>query len=153
LNAKSTSPKLLAVTVREFSVKSSHNAAIISATTAILASFSAVLPSITSNSVNSTAAANRTIFPPPPNNSSRPELSSRTQNPKALPSFGKIMPIIGGSAMEFETKRQRNNYFRSVNTIINDGPAARPELAKVPITFTEEDFKLKSTNHNDAMII
>jgi hypothetical protein len=63
------------------------------------------------------------------------------------------MPILGGSAMEFETKKQRNNYFRSVNTIISDGPAARPEWAKVPITFTEEDFKLKSTNHNDAMVI
>jgi hypothetical protein len=93
------------------------------------------------------------IFPPPLDNSSRPESSSRTQNPKALPSFGTIMPITGGSAMEFETKRQRNNYFRSVNTIINDGPAARPEWAKVPITFTEEDFRLKSTNHNDALVI
>jgi hypothetical protein len=55
--------------------------------------------------------------------------------------------------MEFETKKQRNNYFRSVNTIINDGPAARPEWANEPITFTEEDFRLKSTNHNDAMVI
>jgi hypothetical protein len=55
--------------------------------------------------------------------------------------------------MEFETKKQRNNYFRSVNTIINDGPAARPEWAMVPITFTEEYFRLKSTNHNDAMVI
>jgi hypothetical protein len=63
------------------------------------------------------------------------------------------MPIIGGSAMEFETKKQRNNYFMSVNTIINDGPAARPEWAKVPITFTEKDFRLKSTIHNDAMVI
>jgi hypothetical protein len=45
--------------------------------------------------------------------------------------------------MEFETKKQRNNYFRSVNTIINDGLAARPEWAKVPIAFTEEDFKLR----------
>jgi hypothetical protein len=63
------------------------------------------------------------------------------------------MPITGGSAMEFETKRQRNNYFRSVNTIINDGPAARPEWAKVPIILTEEDFRLKPTNHNDAMVI
>jgi ABC-type dipeptide/oligopeptide/nickel transport system ATPase component len=26
--------------------------------------------------------------------------------------------------MEFNTKRQRNNYFRSVNIVINDGPAA-----------------------------
>jgi hypothetical protein len=63
------------------------------------------------------------------------------------------MPIIGGSAMEFETKRQRNNYFRSVNTVINDGPAASSEWAKVPITFTEQDFRLKSTDHNDAMFI
>jgi hypothetical protein len=55
--------------------------------------------------------------------------------------------------MELKMKRQRNNYFRSVNTIINDGPSARPEWAKVSITFTEEDFRLKSTNHNDAMVI
>jgi hypothetical protein len=39
-----------------------------------------------------------------------------------------------------------------MNTIINDGPAARPEWAKVSITFTEEDFKLKFMNHNDAMV-
>jgi hypothetical protein len=63
------------------------------------------------------------------------------------------MPITGGSAMEFETKRQRNNCFRSVNTMINDGPTAQPEWAKVPITFTEQDFKLKSTNHNATMVI
>jgi hypothetical protein len=63
------------------------------------------------------------------------------------------MPISGGSAMEFETKKQRNNYFGSVNTITNDGPAARPEWAKVPITFTEEDFRLKSAIHDDAMVI
>jgi hypothetical protein len=63
------------------------------------------------------------------------------------------MPITGGSTMEFETKQQRNNYFRFVNTVINDGPATRPEWAKVPITFTEQDFKLKSTDHNDTMVI
>jgi hypothetical protein len=63
------------------------------------------------------------------------------------------MPISGGSTMEFETKNQRSNYFRSVNTIINDGPTSWPEWAKVPITFTEEDFKLKSAIHNDAMVI
>jgi hypothetical protein len=55
--------------------------------------------------------------------------------------------------MEFETKKQRYNYFRSVNTIINNGLAVRPRWAKVPITFTEEDFRLKSTNHKDAMVI
>jgi hypothetical protein len=81
-------------------------------------------------------------LPPPLDNSSRLESSSRSHNPKALASFGTIMPITGGSTMEFETKRQKNNYFRSVSTIINDGPSARPEWAKVPINFTEQDFNL-----------
>jgi hypothetical protein len=48
LNGKPTSPELLATTVHEFSTKSSHNAA----------TFSIVLPSAASNSVNSAAAAN-----------------------------------------------------------------------------------------------
>jgi hypothetical protein len=93
------------------------------------------------------------MLAPPPDSSSRPELSSRSHNPKALPSFETIMPIKGGSPMEFETKRKRNNYFRSVNTVINDGPTTRPEWSKVLITFTEQDFRLKSTDHNDAMVI
>jgi hypothetical protein len=63
------------------------------------------------------------------------------------------MSITGGSAMVFETKKERSNYFRSMSTIINGGPAARPEWAKVTITFTEEDFRLKSAIHNDAMVI
>jgi hypothetical protein len=117
-----------------------------------LAAFSAVLSSVSGNSINPTTATNSRNLAPP-DNSSGPESSSRTQNSKALPSFGTIIPIIGELAMEFETKRQRNNYFRPVNTIINDGPAARLEWSKVPITFTEEDFRLKSTNHNDAMVI
>jgi hypothetical protein len=93
------------------------------------------------------------MLPPPPANSVKLESSSRGNNPKALPSFVTIMPVTGGSAMEFETKRQRNNYFRSVNTVINDGPAVRLEWAKVSITFTEQDFRFKSTDHNDAMVI
>jgi hypothetical protein len=56
-NAKSTSPELLATTVYEFSTKFSHNAAI-SATTTILATFSAVLSSVAGNSVNSVAIDN-----------------------------------------------------------------------------------------------
>jgi hypothetical protein len=93
------------------------------------------------------------ILPPPPESSSRPQSSAGPQNSNAFPSFGTIMPITGGSSMEFETKKQRSNYYRSVNTIINDDPAARPEWAKVPITSTEEDFRLKSAIHNDVMVI
>jgi Mg/Co/Ni transporter MgtE len=57
LNVEPTSPELLTSTIHEFSTKSSHNAAI-SATATILATFSAVLPSVAGNSVNSAATAN-----------------------------------------------------------------------------------------------
>jgi hypothetical protein len=36
---------------------------------------------------------------------------------------------------------------------MNDGPAACPEWAKVLVTFTEQDFKLNSTDHNDVVVI
>jgi hypothetical protein len=54
--------------------------------------------------------------------------------------------------MEFEIKKQRSNYFRYVNTIINDGPTARPEWAKVPITFTEEDFRMRCQSPSQKKI-
>jgi hypothetical protein len=57
LNAKSTSPELLATIVYEYSTKSCHNAEV-SATTTIMATFSAVQPSVAGNSVNSAAAIN-----------------------------------------------------------------------------------------------
>jgi hypothetical protein len=49
----------------------------------------------------------REMLPPPPYNSANQESSSLSRNPKALPSFGTVMSITGGSAMEFEIKRQR----------------------------------------------
>jgi hypothetical protein len=126
--------KLLATTIHGFLTKSGHNAAV-SATTihGFWQSSQQFYPqSQTIQGIQQPQPIQKTL-PPPADNSSRPESSSRTQNPKAFPSFGTIMPITGGSAMEFETERQRNNYFRFVNTIINDGPTTRPEWAKVPV--------------------
>ncbi|XP_072147966.1 uncharacterized protein [Setaria viridis] len=83
----------------------------------------------------------------------KPEPSTQNNNQNSLPTFGMIMPITGGSSLEFENKRQRRNYFREVNVIIPDGPPMKPEWAHMPISFTGEDFKLKTTSHNDAMVI
>jgi hypothetical protein len=151
-NAKPISPEFLAAAIRELSIKFSPGSAILT-TTVIVATIATVFPQ--SQAIQSIQQPQpiREILPPPPESSSRPQTSAGPQNSKALPSFGTIMPNTGGSAMEFETKKQRSNYFRSVNTIINEGPVARPEWAKVPITFTEEDFRLKSAIHNDAMVI
>jgi hypothetical protein len=57
LNAEPTMPKFLAATVHELSTKSSRNAAI-STTTAIMATLSAVFPSVAGNSVNPATTAN-----------------------------------------------------------------------------------------------
>jgi hypothetical protein len=37
-----------------------------------------------------------------------------------------ILQITGGSSMEFYTKKQRNDYYRQINVIIDDSPTARP---------------------------
>jgi hypothetical protein len=61
LNANPTSPEFLAATFHEFSAKSSHNATI-SAIAIIMATLSAVLPSVAGNSVNPATAANSRNF-------------------------------------------------------------------------------------------
>jgi hypothetical protein len=61
LNAESTSSEFLAATFQELSTKSNCNAAI-SETTTIVATFSDVLPSVASNSVNAATAANSRNF-------------------------------------------------------------------------------------------
>jgi hypothetical protein len=61
LNVEPTSPEFLAATFHELSTKSSCNAAI-SATTAIVTTLSAVLPSVVGNSINPATAANSRSF-------------------------------------------------------------------------------------------
>jgi hypothetical protein len=104
LNAEPDSPEFLAAKIHELSTRSGRLAAISTATT-IMATLSVVFPQ--SQAIQSIQQPQpiREILPPPPDSLSRPESSSRTQNSKALPSFGTIMPISGGSAMEFETKK------------------------------------------------
>jgi hypothetical protein len=56
-----------------------------------------------------------------------------------LPSIRTILPISGGSALEFETKKERKHYFR--------------EVRNIPIAFLEEDVRLQGFSHNDALVI
>jgi hypothetical protein len=86
LNAKPTSPKFLAAVVREFSTKSNPNAAV-SAITAILATFSAVPPSVTSNSVNSAAATNPRNIATTTRQFIKTRIKFKTSEPKSLAIF------------------------------------------------------------------
>jgi len=64
-----------------------------------------------------------------------------------------IMPISGGSSLEFENKRQRKNYFRQVHSIMVDGPVLKTQWSHMPIVFSEEDVNLLSFSHTDALVI
>jgi hypothetical protein len=57
LNAKSVSPELLASTIHELSTKSNRNTAV-STTTIIMATISAIFPSVAGNPIDSATATN-----------------------------------------------------------------------------------------------
>jgi hypothetical protein len=152
LNAEPTSPEFLAATVHELSTKSSCNAAI-SAITTIVATPSAVLPSVAGNSVHPATAANSRNFAVTTRQLVKTRTKFKTSELESLAIFWDNHANHRRVSHEIRNQKAKNNYFRSVNTIINGGPVARPEWAKVPITFTEEDFKLTYVNHNDAMVI
>src|SRR6185437_9905385 len=56
-------------------------------------------------------------LPPPPIHPPKQENQTTNGQPAALPTFGMIMPISGGSTLDFENKRQRRDYFRQVHCI------------------------------------
>jgi hypothetical protein len=64
-----------------------------------------------------------------------------------------ILPIAGGSAMEFETKKQKKDHLMLVNNMVVQGLVRCTDWSKTPITFTEQDLQLESYPHADAMVI
>ena len=64
-----------------------------------------------------------------------------------------IMPISGGSTLDFENKRQHRDYFRQVHCIVSEGPTKRTQWSHSPITFSEEDVNLISYLHTDDLVI
>jgi hypothetical protein len=70
-----------------------------------------------------------------------------------LPSVGTIMPISGGSALEFEAKKEWKHYFREVRNICVEGRVEKTRWSHIPITFSEEDVRFQGFPHNDAIVI
>ena len=64
-----------------------------------------------------------------------------------------ILPIAGGSSMEFQTKKQKKDHLRLVNNIAVQGPVSHTNWSKTPITFSKQDLHLESYPHTDAMLI
>jgi hypothetical protein len=61
--------------------------------------------------------------------------------------------ITGGSSVDFETKQQKRDHYRSVNHVALTGPVVQTRWSHVPLTFDARDVDLRSAPHVDAMAI
>jgi hypothetical protein len=68
------------------------------------------------------------------------------------PYRGVIHMITGGSSVDFETKRQKRDHYRSVNHVALTGPVVQTRWSHVPLTFDARDVDLRSAPHIDAMV-
>jgi hypothetical protein len=55
--------------------------------------------------------------------------------------------------LSFENKRQRREYYRQVNHVAVEGSITRTKRSHVLIIFSQDDIKLVSFPHTDAMVI
>jgi hypothetical protein len=69
------------------------------------------------------------------------------------PYRGVIHMIIRGSSVDFETKWQKRDHYRSVNHVALTGPVVQTKWSHVPLTFDARDVDLRSAPHVDAMVI
>jgi hypothetical protein len=96
------------------------------------------------------------VLPPPhhPN----PQHHNHPQAPKQedfveQPYRGVIHMITRGSSVDFETKRQKRDHYRSVNHVALTSPVVQTRWSHVPLTFDARDVDLRSAPHVDAMVI
>ena len=61
--------------------------------------------------------------------------------------------ITGGSSVDFDTKRQKRDHYRSINHVALTGPVVQTKWSHVPLTFDARDVDLRSAPHVDTMVI
>jgi hypothetical protein len=61
--------------------------------------------------------------------------------------------ITGGSSMDFDTKRQKKDHYRSVNHVALTAPVVQTKWSHVPLTFDARDVDLHIAPHVDVMVI
>jgi hypothetical protein len=90
-----------------------------------------------------------------PNNPPQPPPQNQEsiQQGTNFPTFGTIHTITGGSNLTFDNKKQRRDYHHKVNHVAVEGPVTTTKWSHIPITFSEDDIKLVSFPHTDAMVI
>jgi hypothetical protein len=69
-----------------------------------------------------------------------PQPPSQTQEPQqqseAFPTHGIILTVTRGSNIDFNTKRQRQDYYREVNHVVVECPITQTKWSHILITFS-----------------
>jgi hypothetical protein len=82
-----------------------------------------------------------------------PLLAPKQEDFAEQPYRGVIHMITRGSSVDFDTKRQKKDQYRSVNHVALTGLAVQTKWSHVPLTFDARDVDLRSAPHADAMVI
>jgi hypothetical protein len=61
--------------------------------------------------------------------------------------------ITGGSSVDFDTKRQKRDHYRSINHVAITDLVMQTKWSHMPLTFDARDVDLRSAPHIDAMVI
>jgi hypothetical protein len=61
--------------------------------------------------------------------------------------------ITGGSSVDFDTKQQKRDHYRSINHVAITGPVVQTKWSHVPLIFDARDVDLRSAPHIDTMVI
>jgi hypothetical protein len=82
-----------------------------------------------------------------------PQIHEPLQQTDTFPTHSTILTITRGSNTDFDTKRQRRDYYRQVNHVVIEGLITQTKWSHIPITFTIQDINLASFPHTDAMVV
>jgi hypothetical protein len=88
--------------------------------------------------------------PPPP---LQPQIHESPPQSDTFPTHGTILTITRGSNTDFDTKRQRRDYYTQVNHVAIKGPITQTKRSHMHITFSAQDVNLTSFPHTNAMVV
>jgi hypothetical protein len=64
-----------------------------------------------------------------------------------------VLPNTGGSSFELNNKKEKKEAQRRVHHVSAQGPYIKTKWSHIPITFAQEDLRLKDYSHRDTMVI
>lgn len=83
--------------------------------------------------------------------SSISKLHKSKRNP--IPSHGVILPIAGGSSVDFKNKRKRRSYFKRVHAILPEGACSENTLVKIELLVTLGDMNNPRNERTSSNVI